>query len=253
MHLPVLTPVERFAFFFDFDGTLVSIAERPGDVHLDGKTRRALERLFELTDGATAIITGRDIASVDAFLSPLQLPAAGVHGLTRRDNAGTVHAPKIDLQLNERLVHHLAGLLKRHPELLMETKYGAVALHYRANPELAPECIAAMEEAVADVPGYEIRRGKMVVEAKTLIGNKGSAVAEFMNETPFRGRSAVFAGDDITDEDAFAYVNTAGGVSIKIGPGETLARYRADTIDDFLLWLRRLPEEAGGTAEFDQS
>lgn len=248
MALPVLTSPERHAFFFDFDGTLVAIAERPDDVLLDDLTRDALQNLFDQTDGATAIITGRDIASVDAFLAPLQLPIAGVHGLTRRDHNGTLHAPVLDLQINEQLVRHLTTLLKQHPELFLETKYGAVALHYRANPNLAAACIAAMEKAVVDFPGYEIRRGKMVVEAKTMQGNKGSAIADFMNEAPFRGRQAVFAGDDVTDEDAFSHVNEIGGITIKIGSGATKARFRVDTIDEFLTWLRQLPRETEATA-----
>ena len=117
MALPVLTSPERHALFFDFDGTLVAIAERPDDVLLDDRTRDALQNLYDQTNGATAIITGRDISSVDAFLAPLQLPIAGVHGLTRRDHNGTLHAPKLDLQINEHLVQHLSTLLKQHPEL----------------------------------------------------------------------------------------------------------------------------------------
>jgi len=246
MPLPDLNLPNRLAFFFDFDGTLVAIAERPGDVCLDEPTRTALKRIAELSEGATAIITGRDIASVDAFLAPLQLPTAGVHGLTRRDTNGTIHAPKLDLALNAALERQLAALVSEHPELLIETKFGAVALHYRARPDLAATCIAAMEQAVAGVSGYEIRRGKMVVEAKSLHGNKGTAVGEYMQERPFAGRVPVFAGDDVTDEDAFAYVNAVGGISIKIGADHTKARYRAADIDEFRAWLRQLPEQLGG-------
>jgi len=132
-------------------------------------------------------------------------------------------------------------LLKAYPALFLEYKYGAVALHYRSHPELEQDCLTLMETAVSGLPGVELKRGKMVVEAKAVGGNKGAAIADYLNEKPFAGRRAVFAGDDVTDEDAFILVNARDGISIKVGPGETQATYRASGTDEFLTWLRQLP------------
>jgi len=246
MTLPDLRDREQFALFLDFDGTLVAIADRPDAVRLDRSTLQALADLDRLLTGALAIITGREIAAVDRFLGPLRLSVAGVHGLTRRDAQGRVHTPAVNGEFASAVEQATWPLLQRHPALFLEYKYGAVALHYRAHPELEQACIALMEKAVQDLSNVELKRGKMVVEVKAAGGNKGGAIADFMNESPFAGRTAVFAGDDITDEDAFVLVNARNGISIKVGPGETSAAWRAEGTEEFLAWLRRLPSQLGG-------
>jgi trehalose 6-phosphate phosphatase len=246
MTLPDLHDPAQIALFLDFDGTLVAIADRPDDVRLDPTTRQALTDLDRLLAGAVAIITGREIASVDRFLDPLRLSVAGVHGLTRRDAEGRVHSPSVDGGFTAAIEQAAWPLLQKHPALFLEYKYGAVALHYRAHPDLEQACIALFESAVRELPGVELKRGKMVVEAKVVGGNKGAAIADYLSEKPFVGRIAVFAGDDVTDEDAFVLVNGRRGVSIKVGPGETNATYRVNGTGEFLAWLRRLPSQLGG-------
>jgi trehalose 6-phosphate phosphatase len=253
MTLPDLSDSDRIALFLDFDGTLVAIAERPDGVQLDPTTRQALTDLDELLGGAVAIITGREIAAVDRFLDPLRLSIAGVHGLTRRDAEGQMHRPPIDGGFSAAVERTLWPLLSKHQALFLEYKYGAVALHYRSHPELEQACIALMETAVAELPGVELKRGKMVVEAKAVGGNKGAAIADYLNEKPFAGRRAVFAGDDVTDEDAFILVNARDGVSIKVGPGDTHATHRAAGTGEFLAWLRQLPTKLGGRTTVAES
>ncbi|MDZ7747958.1 MAG: trehalose-phosphatase [Halofilum sp. (in: g-proteobacteria)] len=87
--------------------------------------------------------------------------------------------------------------------------------------------------------GYHVQSGKAVLELKPVGRDKGRVVADFMREAPFAGRIPVFVGDDRTDEDAFAWVNAHGGVSIRVGDaqGPTRATYRLESVTAALRWL----------------
>jgi len=229
---------ERSAVFLDFDGTLVEIAEHPGLVQLSQDTRHALTQLYSALDGALAVITGRDIGDIDRFLKPLHLPIAGVHGLKRRSADGVLRSVLVNDHAISELNDRLQDAITDTKGLLFEHKSGAIALHYRGRPDLEQACVEAMDQATRDMEGIHLVRGKMVIEAKPSMSDKGGAVEHFLSEPPFAGRTPVFAGDDVTDEDAFAVVNSQGGISIKVGPGPTQAHYRSKGITEFLDWLQ---------------
>lgn len=233
------------ALFLDLDGTLLEFAERPEAARLSAATKAALTTLRDSLGGAVAIVTGRDIDSVDAVLEPLHLPVAGVHGLIRRDASGRVHDLGADPTITRVLAERLAPFTESRPGIRLERKAGTVALHYRADPEAGAACREAMREASADLGGLRLLEGKMVVEAMIRHADKGSGIAAFMEEAPFAGRLPVYAGDDVTDEDAFEAVNRLGGVSIKVGGGETAARYRVSGSRAFQAWLERLARHCG--------
>jgi trehalose 6-phosphate phosphatase len=237
MLLPTVNDPERYALFFDFDGTLADIVEHPENVEVTEATKETLEALLRRSGGAVAIITGRDISTIDRFLAPVRLPVAGVHGLTRRDANGQVHSPHYDAAVLDAIEAALKPLVEGAPGLLMERKQGALALHYRQRPELEEICLAQMQRAAAPTPTVVLRHGKMVVEAVAYPSNKGAAIDSFLHETPFLGRTPLFAGDDLTDEDGFALVNERRGISIKVGPGETLAQFRVPARQELLAWL----------------
>jgi trehalose 6-phosphate phosphatase len=83
-------------------------------------------------------------------------------------------------------------------------------------------------------------RGKQVLEIRPDHGDKGTAIAAFMDEPPFRGKTPVFVGDDVTDEDGFIKVNELGGVSVKVDQGETSARFRLADTSAVISWLEEL-------------
>ena len=80
-----------WCFFLDVDGTLLEIAERPELVHVEDATRELLAGVRAAAGGALALISGRAVADLDVLFAPLVLPAAGQHGVERRDAQGRIH------------------------------------------------------------------------------------------------------------------------------------------------------------------
>lgn len=186
------------------------------------------------------MVSGRSIAQLDAMLAPLTLPMAGVHGLERRNAAGLVSRTPVDAEAQQWLSEAVSGFVKNRPGLLAELKPGSVALHYRKSPELAQACLAFAADLAGSDKRIQLVPGKMVIEMKLAARTKADAIAEFMEEAPFRGRVPFFAGDDVTDEAGFALVNALGGVTVKIGKGETQARHRVADPDSLSATLQAL-------------
>lgn len=209
------------ALFLDFDGTMVDIAPQPHAVHVPEPLFAVLRDLTALLQGAVAVISGRPIAQLDAFLDPLRLPVAGVHGAERRGADGRLHL--LDTHPLDHVEAAACELAARNPGLLVENKRGSLALHYRQRPELEALCLATLQQAVDESPGIVLMRGKMVAEAKPGGASKGQAIEQFLREAPFAGRTPVFIGDDVTDEAGFSAVQRLGGIGIKVGEGDSVA------------------------------
>ncbi len=81
------------------------------------------------------------------------------------------------------------------------------------------------------------------MELKPLGINKGAAIEAFMNEAPFAGRVPVFVGDDLTDEAGFYAVNQLNGISVKVGQGDTQAKWHLADVPSVHAWLEQLVQE----------
>jgi trehalose 6-phosphate phosphatase len=216
-----------WALFLDIDGTLLEIAATPQAVHPARADTKLIAALYEKTEGALALVSGRSLAKIDELFSPLRLPAAGQHGVERRDARGRVSRPSFQADVLARAAQQIADFAGRHAGLVFEHKGYSMALHYRLAPRLAGAAHAVVREAARTVGnGVEVQAGKMVAELKLAGHDKGRAIDAFMNEKPFAGRIPVFLGDDLTDEDGFRVVQRLGGHAIKIGAGPTVAPWR---------------------------
>ena len=177
------------------------------------------------------------MAELDLLASPYHFPLAGVHGAERRDIHDQTHIVSLPDALTQTLQKRLSAALADLPGTELEAKGMAFALHYRQAPQ-HEDAVLALAQTVADAhPQLALQPGKCVVELKPEGINKGAAITAFMAEAPFKGRTPVFLGDDLTDEAGFRVVNQAGGIAVKVGPGDTVAEWRLADVASVWQWV----------------
>jgi trehalose 6-phosphate phosphatase len=145
----------------------------------------------------------------------------------------------------------LREFAQTHEGVILEDKGRALALHYRKAPEMESEArrlVAGLAGRHADT--LRVIDGKMVLEIKPRLSDKGAALRSFLDEPPFRGRCPVFVGDDVTDEDAFRAVNDLHGHSIRVGDGrDSQARWQLPDVNAVIGWLESLPARLEGESK----
>lgn len=224
------------ALYLDFDGTLVDLAPTPDTVRPAAGLTGVLASLHELLGGAVAIVTGRRLDTVDAYLAPLRFSGAGLHGAQLRLSAAHQHSAEVPAEVAQ-LAADLLAAYRDDPRILVEDKGGAVALHFRLAPERAAECSALMHRLALD-HGLDVISGHAVVEARRPGVNKGVGLRSLAEVEPFSGRVPVFVGDDTTDEDAIRVAQALGGSGIRVGGGASIARHRLADVAAVHRWLR---------------
>jgi trehalose 6-phosphate phosphatase len=232
--------------FLDVDGTLIELTDSPFHTHASDALKSLLTRTADTLDGALALVSGRSIEYLDALFAPLRLPMAGLHGAERRSASGVMHSTGTAAE-DPRLEGARGALsifVGKHPGTLLEDKGRTLAVHYR----MAPRFESAAREAVATVvatlrDSHELQHGNMMLEIKPRGFTKGTAIEAFMQEPPFRSRTPVFVGDDLTDLDGFRVVEAAGGLTIAVGD-RVQGAHRLDDPAAVRAWLAELTSGA---------
>ena len=238
------------AFFLDIDGTLLEHRPHPDDVMADDTLRFLLRSLFDTFDGAVAFITGRNIETADRIFAPLRMPAAGLYGLEHRLLADGPVKKAVEPADLAAVADALQATFHTDQGIYFERKGPVLAVHTRAAPHLLPEVRTAAQEALTTLPeGYRIVVGRAGLEFLPIEALKSAAIERFMHESPFKGRYPVFVGDDVADEAGFEYVNSVGGISVRVRPaGQTTALYQLPDVQAVHEWLRQALKTTSGTA-----
>lgn len=235
----------------DFDGVLAPLVDDPADSRIPAQTAAAVAQVAELAAVTLAVVSGREAGDLTALAElPPGTRVVGSHGAqTGRAVAAATglafQGEPVALSAGEQelravLAEQLAWLVADVEGAWLEEKPASLVVHTRrAAPDDGERLTARVLEGPATLPGVRPQTGKDVVELSVLTRTKGDGIAELRSDAGAHG--VLFAGDDVTDEDAFA-VLAPPDVGIKVGAGETAAGYRISEPEDIAAVLLRLVE-----------
>jgi trehalose 6-phosphate phosphatase len=203
----------------DYDGVLAPLVGDPSAaVPLPGVSA-ALGRLAAQDDVVVALVSGRGVADLRA-VSGLDGPYrwVGSHGAEYDGPLTEELAARRD-----ELAERLAPLVAAVPGARLEVKPASVAVHVRQVADRAAAAALLEEADAAADPSLTKKPGKEVLELAVTDADKGSALLRLRDD--FGAAATVYLGDDRTDEDAFRALSP-DDLTVKVGEGETAARYR---------------------------
>jgi trehalose 6-phosphate phosphatase len=213
-----MPPPERCAYFLDLDGTLIDIAPAPDLVVVPPGLTDALHGLRRRCGDAMAVVTGRPIAQVEQLLGDAPFAVAGEHGAALRRSPGAQVAMLRLPAVPPAWVQAAKALAAANPGVAYEPKAHGFVLHYRGAPACGETLRTAIEAMLRDGVGdFVVLAAKMAWEIRPRGVDKGAAVRALMREPPFGGRSPVFIGDDVTDEDGIEAAVAVGGHGLRVG------------------------------------
>ncbi|WP_448615004.1 trehalose-phosphatase [Modestobacter sp. URMC 112] len=223
----------------DYDGVLARLRDDPAAAVPEPGNDALLSRLAAVEGVTVALVSGRgvaDLRTTSGLTGPFRW--VGSHGAEFDGPIAGELAGRRDT-----LADALAPLVAAVPGARLEVKPASVAVHVRTVADRA-----AGRKLLADVaagpgadPSLTAKPGKDVLELAVTDADKGTALVRLAAELGATG--LLYLGDDVTDEDAFtaaAGVPGARAVTVKVGPGDTVAAHRVTDLDGVQAVLRRL-------------
>ncbi len=205
----------RVLLAFDFDGTLAPIVPERDAARMRKRTEDLLVKVCALYP--CAVISGRSRADVKARLNGARVKyVIGNHGLESGGRLGGLE--KEVSRARDRLTASLAGWAG----VDIEDKRFSLAIHYRRSRQkrLAR---AAIHSAVDALPvKMRVVAGKLVVNVVPANApHKGDALLDLRAKE--KADTALFVGDDVTDEDVFEIDQPGRLLSVRVGESRSSA------------------------------
>lgn len=192
----------------DVDGTLAPIAPVFDQARVPLETQRAVASLLQRPNVHVALVTGRGAAVARRMVGVSNVWVVGNHGFEiQGPNGEDIADPSVTSyrEVIATAVARLRPLINAMQGVIIEDKTLTLSVHWRlADPAIVPRLREVVDVTAASL-GLRVTEGKRIFEVKPpALIDKGTAVLALAERlTDGQGdASIVFAGDDVTDEDA---------------------------------------------------
>lgn len=253
-HATSVIPDDRLAgrpllLMLDVDGTLAPIADHPSLARVPDATQRVIASLVAKPNVSIALVSGRAARDARDLVGVEHVWTIGNHGAEVITPAGDVSVHPEMGRYAAQVAHaarSLGALLEPLRGVFLEDKTWTFSVHYRTADESVLPRLRAAIDAVATQQGLRITEGKKVIEVRPPVSvDKGTAVYSLARDLGALavGASLLFAGDDVTDEDAFRLLRAhhPDAVTIRVGAAaDTAAEFALDDPDAVLGLLERI-------------
>lgn len=236
---------ERLLIASDFDGTLAPLADDPMSARMLPAARAAVEALTELPDVTVALVSGRSLGDLEVIAEHVDDSAillAGSHGAEYwfpGEGAVEPDEDPADLAMRDRLRAHAEAATSDLEGVWIEPKTFGFGVHLRlADAATAAVASARVDALVRDeAPHWRRRTGHNIVEYAFRHEGKDTAVARLRERVD--ATCVLFAGDDVTDEDALRSLGP-DDLGVRIGDAPTAATVIMADIPAFAAFLCEL-------------
>ena len=225
----------------DYDGTLTEIVDDPDAARLDPARRRELQRVARLPNLRLVIVSGRSQRDAAERVGVEGAVVVGNHGLELEG----LHLPEV--ARSRPYLSEFLALVERDGGLpypvLVEDKGATATVHVRGTRaddarDRLLDALRARLERLGPVQ-LALHPGKASVEVRPAVAwDKARALLFLLERWDAPQRSVFYAGDDVTDECVFAAL--AEGITVKVGAGQTRARYVAEGPPELYEFLKEL-------------
>ena len=246
--LSAIAATPRLVVALDFDGTASPLVPDPMAARALPEVAAQVARLAALPDTVVAYVSGRsmhDLRVIAEHTDDSPIALAGSHGAQYwYPGIGDADATGADTadEAREDLWAAARPIIDRYEGAEFEPKTFGMGVHTRtATREVEREVFAEIDALVAArFPHWRRRAGHRVLEFSSRNEGKDAAMAALREH--FDATGILFAGDDVTDEDAMR-VLTDDDLGVRVGPGESAAVLRVENPQQMALLLEALADE----------
>lgn len=207
------------ALLFDFDGTLVPLADHPSRARLGSAARDALTELSRSPNIFVGVISGRSLEDLKQAVGLPELYYSGSGGLELDLLGLQVVPPDVESgqQLLEETYRRLAPTVARAAGAWIEQKPLGLTVHYRDVPPGEAAGLRDELDAALDDDRLKVWRVNKAVEVIPAFGwSKATAVSKIVEDAA-RDALPFYAGDEANDVEALELVRDMGGLAVGVG------------------------------------